>query len=122
VLTTKGAAFSRELLEAAGLQPCGLDGHEQGPKTEVLKRLLAEPEAGGGPLWFIEDRRATLAEVRTRADLAAVRCWLAAWGYLAPGDGQGLGPLGIDWLEASQFLGPLETWGSPAPGNAAHER
>lgn len=122
VLTTKGAAFSRELLEAAGLQPCGLDGHEQGPKTEVLKRLLAEPGAGGGPLWFIEDRRATLAEVRASPELAAVRCWLAAWGYLAPGDDQGLGPLGIDWLEASQFLGPLETWSSPAPGSAAPGR
>jgi len=74
------------------------------------------------PLWFIEDRRATLAEVRARAELAAVRCWLAAWGYLAPGDDQGLGPLGIDWLEASQFLGPLETWSSPAPGSATPGR
>ena len=122
VLTTKGAAFSRELLEAAGLQPCGLDGHEQGPKTEVLKRLLAEPGAGGGPIWFIEDRRATLAEVRASPALAAVRCWLAAWGYLAPGDDQGLGPLGIDWLEATRFRGRLETWGRPAPGVAANGR
>ena len=122
VLTTKGAAFSRELLEAAGLQPCGLDGHEQGPKTEVLKRLLAEPVAGGGPIWFIEDRRATLVEVRASPELAAVRCWLAAWGYLAPGDDQGLGQLDIDWLEATEFLGPLETWGSRAPGSTVHGR
>lgn len=122
VLTTKGAAFSSELLQAAGLRPLGLDGHEQGPKTEVLKRLLGEAGAGGGPLWFIEDRRATLVEVRASPELAAVRCWLAAWGYLAPGDDQGLSRLGIDLLDTSQFRGPLETWGSPAPGSAAHGR
>jgi len=124
VLTTKGATFTGELLEAAGLEPAGLDGHEQGPKTEVLKRLLAEPRAGAGPLWFIEDRRATLAEVRATPALAPVRCWLAAWGYLAPGDDQGLGPQGIDWLDATHFQGPLEAWGFPAPtpGNPADRR
>ena len=124
VLTTKGAAFSRELLGAAGLEPAGLDGHEQGPKTEVLKRLLAESEPGGGPLWFIEDRRATLTEVRACPELAPVRCWLAAWGYLAPGDGEGLGPQGMDWLDEAHFRGPLETWDSPAPapGSNANRR
>ena len=124
VLTTKGAAFTRELLEAAGLEPAGLDGHEQGPKTEVLKRLLAEPGAHAGPLWFIEDRRATLAEVRACPELATVRCWLAAWGYLAPGDGEGLTTQGIDWLDATRFRDPLETWRSPAPapGSNANKR
>ena len=115
VLTTKGAAFTRELLAAAGLEPEGLDGHEAGPKTEVLKRLLGEPETKGRPLWFIEDRRATLEAVRAIPELSSVRCWLAAWGYLGPGDDEGLASLGIDWLEAATFLGPWQTWGSSTP-------
>jgi phosphoglycolate phosphatase-like HAD superfamily hydrolase len=111
VLTTKGEAFTRELLGAAGLEPEGLDGHEAGPKTEVLQRLLEEPQTEGRPLWFIEDRRVTLEAVRAMAELSSVRCWLAAWGYLAPGDDRGLADLGIDWLETARFLGPWQSWG-----------
>jgi len=107
VLTTKGGAFAAELLAAAGLVPAALFGHEQGSKPEVLRQLL---QRGSGPLWFIEDRRPTLELVRATPGLEAVRCFLVSWGYLAPGDGQGLESQGIHWLEPETFGAPLARW------------
>jgi phosphoglycolate phosphatase-like HAD superfamily hydrolase len=106
VLTTKGAAFAAELLAACGLRPTALYGHEHGSKPEVLLRLQ-EP---GRPLWFVEDRRPTLERVRATPGLEAVRCYLVAWGYLAPGDGEGLAAAGLHWLEPERFAGPLADW------------
>jgi phosphoglycolate phosphatase-like HAD superfamily hydrolase len=110
VLTTKGAAFAGRLLAAAGLAPAALFGHEQGSKPEVLLRLTATGGAPDRPLWFIEDRRPTLEQVRATPGLEGVRCYLAAWGYLAPGDAEGLGAAGIRWLEADRFRAPLAEW------------
>jgi phosphoglycolate phosphatase-like HAD superfamily hydrolase len=105
VLTTKGEAFARQILRAEGLEPAALHGHEQGSKPEVLKRLLAHHTA----LWFVEDRRPTLEQVRADPALAPVRCFLASWGYLAPEDGVAL-PMGIHWLEPERFAAPLAQW------------
>ncbi|MFN9547027.1 MAG: HAD family hydrolase [Cyanobacteriota bacterium] len=111
VLTTKGGAFTKELLDAAGLHPAALYGHEAGDKPEVLLRLL-RPASGPEPgaLWFVEDRRPTLERVRQTPGLAAVRCLLASWGYLGPGDGNGLAQQGIDWLTPDTFQAPLAEW------------
>lgn len=106
VLTTKGGAFARQLLEAYGLHPLAVYGHEQGSKPEVLLRLRAE---GAEPLWFVEDRRPTLEAVRRTSGLETVRCFLVAWGYLGPGDAEGL-PEGITLLQAQQFARPLADW------------
>jgi phosphoglycolate phosphatase-like HAD superfamily hydrolase len=106
VLTTKGEAFARQLLEAAGLQPCALFGHEQGSKSEVLARLLAQQDR---PIWFLEDRRPTLEAVSTDPRLASVRCFLASWGYLAPSDPFDL-PTAIRLLEPQRFRAPLAEW------------
>ena len=106
VLTTKGGAFATRLLEAAGLEPQAVYGHERGSKPEVLLELCAD----GHPLWFVEDRRATLERVRTTPGLESVRCFLALWGYLGPGDDKGLGSLGIHPLDAARFDGPLADW------------
>jgi phosphoglycolate phosphatase-like HAD superfamily hydrolase len=108
VLTTKGGAFAARLLAAAGLTPGRLFGHEQGSKPAVLRQLVAEPAAR--PLWFLEDRRPTLELVRATPGLERVRCYLVAWGYLAPGDGEGLEAAGIRWLEAERFASPLAQW------------
>ncbi len=116
VLTTKGGAFAARLLAAAGLTPARLYGHEQGSKPEVLLGLTAEAgvrQPGGGavrPLWFLEDRRPTLERVRATPGLEDVRCYLVAWGYLAPGDGDGLEAAGIRWLERERFVAPLAQW------------
>jgi phosphoglycolate phosphatase-like HAD superfamily hydrolase len=105
VLTTKGGDFARRILDQAGLQPRTVYGHEQGSKPEVLERLLSERR----PLWFLEDRRATLEQVCARPQLRAVRCFLVSWGYLAPGDAQAL-PRAIQWLEPAEFEKPLAQW------------
>ncbi|MFN9695553.1 MAG: HAD family hydrolase [Synechococcaceae cyanobacterium] len=105
VLTTKGGAFASQLLAAADLCPRQVHGHEQGSKPEVLERLLQDdPE-----LWFIEDRRPTLEQVRASAGLEPVRCYLVSWGYLAPGDGDQLPP-GIRSLDPETFQLPLALW------------
>jgi phosphoglycolate phosphatase-like HAD superfamily hydrolase len=106
VLTTKGGAFARELLASAGLEPWALYGHEQGSKPDVLARLLRDQQR---PIWFIEDRRLTLEQVRRQSGLADVRCFLASWGYLLSSDGQDLPP-GIHWLEPEVFAAPLARW------------
>ncbi len=105
VLTTKGEAFARQILDAAGLQPWALFGHEQGSKPDVLARLLQQSR----PVWFLEDRRPTLELVCARPDLAAVRCYLASWGYLGSRDGLDL-PATIHWLEPERFATPLAQW------------
>ena len=105
VLTTKGGAFAEELLAGYGLTPKAVYGHEQGSKPEVLLRL----SQGTSPLWFVEDRRPTLEAVRGTAGLEAVRCFLVSWGYLGPGDRDGL-PSGIQLLEPDQFEQPLAGW------------
>ena len=106
VLTTKGGSFARQLLEAYGLEPQAVDGHEQGTKPEVLHQLSRQQER---PLWFVEDRRPTLETVRSTAGLEAVRCFLVSWGYLGPGDLEQL-PAGITALHPEQFSSPLARW------------
>jgi len=106
VLTTKGRAFARQLLEAYGLTPEAVDGHEQGSKPEVLDQLSRQQER---PLWFVEDQRPTLEAVRATPSLQAVRCFLVSWGYLAPGDLEQL-PAGITALHPEQFAAPLARW------------
>jgi hypothetical protein len=58
----------------------------------------------------VEDRRPTLERVRTTPGLEAVRCYLVAWGYLAPGDGEDLAAAGLRWLEPERFAAPLADW------------
>jgi len=106
VLTTKGGAFADEILVAAGLEPLFVHGHEQGSKPQVLQRL----QAMGRPLWFLEDRRPTLEAVRAQPALAAVRCYLVSWGYLAAQDHEGLQAQGIHWLTPQRFASPLADW------------
>lgn len=105
VLTTKGGAFAAAILEAQGLEPFALQGHEQGSKPEVLQQLAAL----GRPIWFVEDRLPTLQTVVTTAGLEAVRCFLVSWGYLGPDDRIDLPP-SIRLLEPAQFAGPLAGW------------
>ena len=113
VLTTKGGAFTAELLAAADLQPAALYGHEAGAKPEVLARLLRQPpgpEPEPRPVWFVEDRRPTLELVRRTPGLEAVRCYLVSWGYLAPEDVHRPAAAGLRWLEPDRFAAPLADW------------
>ena len=108
VLTTKSAGFTAELLSSHQLHPQAIYGREDGPKPEVLQRLLAQ-DARGGPWRFLEDRRLTLEAVRAVPALDAVHCLLVTWGYLRPGDAQDL-PAGIQLLEPERLEQPLAQW------------
>ena len=105
VLTTKGAAFAAELLSAEGLRPWQLFGHEQGPKPDVLLQLRSLNR----PIWFIEDRRPTLEQVRATPGLTPVRCFLVSWGYVRAADLIDLPP-GIALLRPERFAAPLASW------------
>ena len=76
-------------------------------RTHAPQKLLRLRQR---PLWFLEDRRPTLERVRATPGLEAVRCFLVAWGYLAPGDRQGLEEADIHWLEPATFQSPLAHW------------
>lgn len=106
VLTTKGRDFAAALLASERLEPALLFGHEQGSKPERLAQLLVSQER---PVWFIEDRRPTLDAVVGTPGLEAVRCFLALWGYLKPGDAADL-PDRIQPLDSEHFTQPLARW------------
>ena len=105
VLTTKGKAFTAELLASMGLTPARLDGRESGPKPEVLLSLSRDWHLMG----FIEDRKATLETVRGTEGLEELPCWLASWGYLKPDDPATL-PDGVSLLSPECFAGALASW------------
>ena len=112
VLTTKSAGFTTELLSSHQLHPQVIYGREDGPKPEVLQRLLAQASAHG-PWRFLEDRRLTLEAVRALPALDAVHCLLVTWGYLRPGDDQDL-PSGIKLLKPEVLDQPLAQWPAAA--------
>ena len=105
VLTTKGKAFTAELLASMGLTPARLDGRESGPKPDVLLSHSRDWHLRG----FVEDRKATLETVRRTAGLERLPCFLASWGYLKPEDSTSL-PDGVMLLSPEAFAGPLATW------------
>ena len=105
VLTTKGRAFTAELLDGLSLDPVLLFGHEDGTKPEVLLRLQQERALIG----FVEDRRPTLETVLATPGLEALPCYLADWGYLRASDREAL-PEGIALLTLDQFPAPLADW------------
>lgn len=87
IVTTKAERFARALLAAHGarlgaLTVVGREPSRAIPKLETLA-LLAEEHGlrDGARLWFVEDLLETLESVRRIPRLAAVRLFLADWGY-----------------------------------------
>lgn len=105
VVTTKGRDFATVLLEQGGLQPKVVYGWEDGPKVQVLRHLLTQ----GQPVWFVEDRLATLEQVTADPQLGGVGCYLAAWGYLRHADRQQCRPP-AHWLDHATFCAPFSAW------------
>jgi len=105
VLTTKGRAFTAELLDGFALRPQLLFGHEAGTKPDVLLQLRTERSLAG----FVEDRRPTLETVKATSGLETLPCFLADWGYLRPHDREAL-PQGIHLLDQARMLTPLADW------------
>jgi phosphoglycolate phosphatase-like HAD superfamily hydrolase len=100
IISTKESRFIRQLLGREGIKlgPDQVYGKETGrSKGAVLGELLSRYDE----IWFVEDRLATLRAVRSQAELANVRLFLADWGYnlaseRALADREGFGLLSLD--------------------------
>lgn len=82
IVTTKEGRFVSQLLQQQGVDmpKTSIIGKEsQRPKHQILRQLIAAPAKT--PLWFVEDRLKTLQIVQQQSDLAAVKLYLADWGY-----------------------------------------
>ncbi len=82
IITTKEGRFVSQLLQQQGVEmpSKSIIGKEsQRPKHQILKELIAETQVS--KLWFVEDRLKTLQLVQQQPLLAAVKLYLADWGY-----------------------------------------
>lgn len=88
VITTKQKRFAKALLQDFGVElpEANLFALEDGPKTKVLKSLLAKSEYKGKEFHFIEDKLGTLRKVAKDPELNAVQLHLASWGYCTQKD------------------------------------
>jgi phosphoglycolate phosphatase-like HAD superfamily hydrolase len=116
VLSTKGKAFLDALLAANGVRlPSERVIGKAEPKREkwdVLRELAASHGVAVGDAWFVEDRLATLLDMRHHApDLAAARLFLAEWGYIfRDRDPVAARVAGIPVLSLAQATGGFDGW------------
>jgi hypothetical protein len=81
-------------------------------KWDVMRGLAASHGLGTSDVWFVEDRLATLLDLRRHAqDFAAARLFLADWGYVfRDRDPDAARAAGIPVLSLSQMTGSFEGW------------
>lgn len=84
IVTTKQERFVAALLSGWGVtfpkeRILGLDRGK--PKEAILEELLAQPQWQSDRWHFVEDRLETLLRVAGHKPLAALRLYLADWGY-----------------------------------------
>jgi phosphoglycolate phosphatase-like HAD superfamily hydrolase len=81
IITTKEGRFVSQLLQQQGVEmPAkSIIGKEsKRPKQQILQELIAQTRV---KIWFVEDRLKTLQIVQQQPSLAAVKLYLADWGY-----------------------------------------
>ena len=111
IITTKESRFVAALLKQSGIQIprdriFGKDCRR--PKSETL-RLLKHTTAT--PIWFVEDRLATLQGITQQADLNDIALFLGDWGYNTPRDRQiAANTEGIHLLTQDQFCQNFASW------------
>jgi hypothetical protein len=117
VLSTKDKRFLDALLRSQGV-PLP-DEHVIGKATprrakwDVIQEIAARHglPADGAGVWFVEDRLATLLELRQDArHLSAMRLFLAEWGYVFPRDVEHARAAGIPTLTLAQATAPFTAW------------
>jgi phosphoglycolate phosphatase-like HAD superfamily hydrolase len=80
-------------------------------KWDVLRGLADQHGIAAGDVWFVEDRLATLLEMRHRAPDFTARLFFADWGYIFPDrDVAAARAAGIPVLSLEQATGPFEGW------------
>ncbi len=104
IITTKEGRFVSQLLQQHGLEmpATSIIGKEsKRPKHQVLKELMAETQI---QIWFVEDRLKTLQLVQQQPHLAAVKLYLADWGYNTASEReQARQASGIELISLSDF-------------------
>ena len=118
VLSTKGKPFLDALLAWQNV-PLPSDrvigkAEPKREKWDVLRTLAASHGMGMGDVWFVEDRLATLIDLRRHApDVGAARLFLADWGYIfRDRDLDAARAAGIPVLSLAQATGLFDGWGS----------
>lgn len=115
VLSTKGKPFLDALLAWQRIPlPAGQVIGKAEPKREkwdVLRDLAASHGVGADDLWFVEDRLATLLDLRRHAADFPARLYLAEWGYVfRERDPAAARAAGIPVLSLGQMTGPFAGW------------
>jgi phosphoglycolate phosphatase-like HAD superfamily hydrolase len=110
IISTKEGRFINQLLQEQGIElsDAQIIGKEsQRPKHQVLRELAAPDST----IWFIEDRLKTLLSIQPYADLAAVRLFLADWGYNTEPEREAARQnSGIELLSLRHFVQDFSKW------------
>jgi len=111
IISTKERRFIVQLLEQQAIptQQIQIFGKEtKRPKHQILRELMA---TGNDTYWFIEDRLKTLDAIRQQPDLAAVRLFLADWGYNTQAErDRAANDPAIGLLSLNQFSQGFSAW------------
>ena len=111
IITTKESRFVAALLEQQGVaiprdRIFGKDTRR--PKADTLRLLQ---QVNPTPIWFVEDRLATLQTIAAQSDLAEVGLFLGDWGYNTARDRQtATQHQRIHLLPATQFNQDFALW------------
>jgi phosphoglycolate phosphatase-like HAD superfamily hydrolase len=111
IITTKESRFVKALLHQVGLHipnHCLFGKDCRRPKAETLRQLKATTPT---PIWFIEDRLATLNGIKQQLDLADITLFLGDWGYNTLQQQQAVSrDPRIHLLSLSQFAQDFTAW------------
>jgi phosphoglycolate phosphatase-like HAD superfamily hydrolase len=115
VISTKGKPFLDALFawqEVSLPDACVIGKAEpRREKWDVLRDLAASHGLTTADLWFVEDRLATLLELRAKAADIAARLFFAEWGFVFPdADPPAARAAGIPVLGLAQMTGRFEEW------------
>jgi phosphoglycolate phosphatase-like HAD superfamily hydrolase len=115
ILSTKSKQFLNALLawQCACFPPDRVIGRAEPrrDKWDVLRELAARHGVAAPDVWFVEDRLATLLEMREKAPDFPARLFFAEWGYVfADVDVPAARAAGIPVLSLARATGPFEGW------------
>jgi phosphoglycolate phosphatase-like HAD superfamily hydrolase len=115
IISTKEGRFIDQLLQQQGIElsQAQIIGKEsQRPKHQVLRELGVHNDRS--TIWFIEDRLKTLISIQNHADLAAIRLYLADWGYNTKQEQEAAQQNSkIELISLSEFAQDFSEWPVP---------